>query len=283
MVLVDAALAYANLPRREEDAHKGDFGRVLLVSGSSRYVGAPFFAAQAAVNTGSGLVYLLTPQTIHPILAQKLNEPIFLPAAADENGQITTSAMSLVFSQKADAYMIGPGLGQSAQVRDVVWECIRSLTCPIVLDADGLSVIAKTPEILKEAHTPLVITPHPGEFARLCPGFDPSRRAACASAFAKEYRVIVVLKGHRTVTALPDGRCFENTSGNPGMAKGGSGDVLSGIIVSLIGQGIAPEIAAYTGVWLHGRAGDLCKETIGEYGMTPTDLLVAIKSVLRDC
>jgi len=165
----------------------------------------------------------------------------------------------------------------------VVRECLESLTCPIVLDADGLNTIAKTPACLKTANAPLVLTPHPGEFARLYPKFDPTRRAECATEFAKEYGVTLVLKGHRTLVATADGRLYENTSGNPGMAKGGSGDVLAGVIASLIGQGIAPDVAAYTGVWLHGRAGDLCKETYGEYGMTPTDLLQMLKTVLRGC
>ncbi len=283
MVRVDAELAYAGIPKRAEESHKGDYGRVLCVCGSMRYVGAPFFAAQAAVNTGSGLVYLVIPDVIHSILAQKLNEPIFLPVATDENGQLTSRAIKTVLSRSKDVCLIGPGLGQSAEIRALVSECIRSLSCPIVLDADGLNVIAKTPEILREAKNSVILTPHPGEFARLYPKFDANHRAACASAFAKEYHVTLVLKGHRTVTALPDGRCFENTTGNPGMAKGGSGDVLAGMIASLIGQGIAPGVAAYTGVWLHGRAGDLCKETLGEYGMTPTDMLSEIKTALRDC
>lgn len=274
---------YQNIPRRAEDSHKGDYGRVLIVSGSRNYVGAPFFAASAAVNSGSGLVYLMIPDVIYPIVAQKLNEPIFLPTPSDKNGQITELALSAILKQKKDVCLVGPGLGQSRAVSALVRECVRTLDCPLVLDADGLNAIAKTPEILKEAKAPVVLTPHIGEFRRLYPAFSEERRVEDALAFAKEYQVILVLKGHRTITALPDGRWFENTTGNPGMAKGGSGDVLSGMITSLIGQGISPEIAAYTAVWLHGRAGDVCKESIGEYGMTPTDLLSAIKTVLRDC
>lgn len=275
MVLVDQTAALGTIPKREADTHKGNYGRVLIVSGSRQYVGAPFFSAQAAVNTGSGLVYLVIPESIWAVLAQKLNEPILLPYDSMDG------ALKTVLGQRADVCLIGPGLG--AGVKDLVRECIRSLTCPIVLDADGINAVAKTPEILKTAAAPLVLTPHPGEFARLFPRFDPSRRAECAAEFAKTYGVTLVLKGHRTLTATADGRIYENTSGNPGMAKGGSGDVLAGVIASLIGQGIAPDIAAYTGVWLHGRAGDLCKETIGEYGMTPTDLLSGLKTVLRGC
>ncbi|MBE6915112.1 MAG: NAD(P)H-hydrate dehydratase [Ruminococcaceae bacterium] len=274
---------YRNIPRRVADSHKGDYGRVLIVSGSRNYVGAPFFAASAAVNTGSGLVYLMTPDVIYPIVAHKLNEPIFLPVPSDENGKITEAALPTILKQKKDVCLFGPGLGQSRAVSDLARECVRSLDCPVVLDADGLNAIAKTPEVLKEAKAPIVLTPHVGEFSRLFPAFSERRRVEDALSFAKEYQVIVVLKGHRTITALPDGRLFENTTGNPGMAKGGSGDVLSGMIASLIGQGISPEIAAYTAVWLHGRAGDVCKKLIGEYGMTPTDMLSAIKTVLRDC
>ncbi len=275
MVRVDSA--QINIPKRADESHKGDYGRVLMISGSKNYVGAPFFAAQAAVNTGSGLVYLAVPECIYPILVQKLNEPIFLPYASEEN------ALHTALHQRADVCLIGPGLGQTYAVRELVRECIRSLSCPIVLDADGLNAIAKTPECLKEASVPLVLTPHPGEFARLFPKFDASRREECAAEFAKTYGVTLVLKGHRTLTATADGMLYENTSGNPGMAKGGSGDVLAGVIASLIGQGIAPDVAAYTGVWLHGHAGDLCKESLGEYGMTPTDLLSYLKPALRGC
>ena len=277
MVLVDEALALQNIPKRAAETHKGDYGRVLILSGSKNYVGAPFFAAQAAVNVGSGLVYLVIPDCIYPILAQKLNEPIFLPFDSTE------SALKTMLHQKADVCLIGPGLGNDRAVKAVVRECLTRLSCPIVLDADGLNAIAKHPECLKEANAPLVLTPHPGEFARLFPAFDPSRRAESALAFAKEYQVTLVLKGHKTLVATENGTLYENTSGNPGMAKGGSGDVLSGVIASLIGQGIAPEIAAYTGVWLHGHAGDLCKEMFGEYGMNPTDLLQMLETVLRGC
>lgn len=277
------ASVYQNIPKRLPDSHKGDYGRVVIVSGSTNYVGAPFFAASAAVRTGSGLVYLLVPDSIYPIVAQKCNEPIFLPVAADQEGRMQAGAIKTILKQPAAAVLVGPGLGQSEEIRALVCECIRSLSCPMVLDADGLNAIAKTPEVLKEAKAPLVLTPHPGEFKRLFPAFSAKRRVEDALRFAQEYRVVLVLKGHQTITALPDGRFFENTTGNPGMAKGGSGDVLAGMIVSLIGQGIAPEIAAYTGVWLHGRAGDICKEQLGEYGMTPSDMLMAIPAALRDC
>ena len=275
MVLVDGKIALGNIPKRSADTHKGDYGRVLIFSGSKQYVGAPFFAAQAAVNAGSGLVYLTIPECIWSPLAQKLNEPIFLTYDSEFD------ALKTILNQRADVCLIGPGLG--TEMRSVVRESIRSLSCPIVLDADGLNAIAKTPEILKEATAPLVLTPHPGEFARLFPKYDVSNRAECALKFANTYGVTLVLKGHRTLTATADGRLYENTSGNPGMAKGGSGDVLAGVIASLIGQGIAPDVAAYTGVWLHGYAGDLCKEKFGEYGMTPTDLLGSLKTALREC
>lgn len=281
--MITDASVYNHIPKRAPDSHKGDYGRVLIVSGSTNYVGAPFFAASAAVRTGSGLVYLMVPDSIYPIVAQKCNEPIFLPVASDQDGKMQSSALKLLLKQRADACLIGPGLGQSEEIKALVRESICSLSCPIVLDADGLNAIAKTPEVLKKAKAPLVLTPHLGEFQRLFPAFSPARRVEDALRFAQEYRVVLVLKGHKTVTALPDGRWFENTTGNPGMAKGGSGDVLAGIIVSLIGQGIATEIAAYTGVWLHGRAGDICKEKLGEYGMTPSDMLMAIPTALRDC
>lgn len=278
MIQVDAARVYAGIPKRRQETHKGDYGRALLVCGSMHYTGAPFFAAQAAVNTGSGLVYLAVPRGIYPILAAKLAEPIFLPLAEDPFGGIERSALGEILDHaaKMDVCLIGPGLGRGDSAAYVVRSLIANLTCPMVLDADALFVVANAPECLRAAKGSLILTPHAGELVRLIGNKSPA-------AFAKEYGVTLVCKRHETVTICPDGTEYQNTTGNAGMAKGGSGDVLAGMITSLIGQGIAPEVAAYSGVWLHGRAGDLCKAELGEYGMTPSDLLRFIPRTLRDC
>ena len=254
------------LPKRARDAHKGKFGRILLLCGSEKYAGAAFFSAQAAVNTGSGLVFLSVPEKLRPILSAKLNEPIIISRRIKDF--------------RADAALIGCGLGLARKSRKLVLSEISKEGAPLVVDADAITLLARSGYDLKKSPRELILTPHEGEFLRLVPDFDNSRREEFAGNFAKQNGVTLVLKGHRTITAAKDGKLYINTNGNPGMAKGGSGDVLSGIITSLLGQGICAEKAAYTGVWLHGAAGDSASAKFGEYAMTPTDMLRELKSVL---
>ena len=264
------------LPRRRRDAHKGDFGRVGIWAGSVGYTGAPVFAARGAVRTGSGLVFLHVPQKIWSVVAVKCDEamPFPLPDADDE---------LLERMQPLDAALIGPGLGANEDVRDRVRRLCLRLDIPLVLDADGLNAFASCPEQLRCRTAPTILTPHEGEFARLTgcelPVHD---RLSAAKQAAEGLGCVVVLKGHRTVTAAPDGRVWINTGGNPGMAKGGSGDLLSGIILSLLGQGFPTAESAAMGVWLHSRAGDLCAGQLGEYAMTPSDLLDALPAAMRE-
>lgn len=255
------------LSTRDRNAHKGNFGRVLLLCGSEKYTGAAFFSAQAAVNTGSGLVFLSVPDKIRPVLASKLNEPIIVPR---RSGEI-----------KNDAVLLGCGLGLSRKSEKLVKKLIFSGTSPLILDADAITIAARLKLPLEKSPRKLILTPHEGEFARLIPDFSHDRREEFAANFAKENKCILVLKGKRTLCTDENGDLYANTTGNPGMAKGGSGDVLAGIITSLTGQGIPPLRAAYTGVWLHGAAGDLAAEIHGEYSMTPTDMLCALKSVMK--
>ena len=255
-----------SLPKRNPFSHKGDFGRVLLICGSKKYTGAAYFAAEAAVNTGSGLVFLAVPGKIRPILAAKLNEPILVSRRMKSDG--------------FDATLFGCGVGLSHESLHTLKRELSSEGSPLVLDADAITLMARYGISPKSAKRELILTPHEGEFKRLVPDFSNDRREEAARNFAKETGCILVLKGHRTVTATPDGEIFINTTGNPGMAKGGSGDVLAGIITSLIGQGIPPKKAAYIGVWLHGAAGDMACETFGEYSMTPTDMLACLKSTI---
>ncbi len=253
------------LPERMRNAHKGNFGRVLLICGSKKYTGAAYFAAQSAVNTGSGLVYLSIPDEIRTVLGIKLNEPILI--SRDE------------CDMRSDATLIGCGLGLSDDARTLLTKELKKEASPLIIDADAITLMARN-GLSFDTSRELVLTPHEGEFMRLVPDFDNTRREEFAENFAKENGCTLVLKGHRTLTATKDGRIFANTTGNPGMAKGGSGDVLAGIITSLIGQGIPPETAAYTAVWLHGRAGDIASEKYGEYSMTPTDMLCTLKSAI---
>lgn len=264
--LKEITKADISLPKRNRMSHKGDFGRVLLICGSKKYTGAAYFAAQAAVNTGSGLVFLAIPEKTRPILAAKLNEPILVPRRTSGAG--------------FDATLFGCGVGLSRESLSILKRELKTAASPLVLDADAITLMARHGISPKDTRRELILTPHEGEFRRLVPDFSNDRREAFASAFAKKEGCILVLKGHRTVIAAPDGEIFINTTGNPGMAKGGSGDVLAGIITSLIGQGIPPKEAAYIGVWLHGAAGDRSAEAFGEYSMTPTDMLGCLKSTI---
>ncbi len=268
------------IPARRPDSSKEDYGRVMAVCGCRGYTGAAFFAAQAAVRTGSGVVTLAVPDCIYPILATKLQEPVVVPLEHCEDGKITKKSVQTIAGQYKHAVLIGSGLGRSAGVREAVQYLLAMETVPIVLDADGINAICGNIDSLKNTKYPVVLTPHEKEFSRLL-GREIRDREEDALSFAKAYHCIVLLKGHRTIIAAFDERIAVNETGNPGMAKGGSGDVLSGIILSLLGQGLAPFDAAASGAYLHGKAGDFAANEIGEYGMTPSDMLLKIPQVLR--
>ena len=198
-----------------------------------------------------------------------------------ENGLFSMDALPklLALAEKADALLIGCGLGRSDTLTEIVCTLLEKAACQIVLDADGINSITGHKDILRRTAKPVVLTPHAGEFARL--SGKPDATAADAAQFAQDYRCIVLYKGHRTRIFTPDGGCYRNTSGNPGMAKGGSGDVLAGMLVSLCGQGIDAVPAACTAAWLHGRAGDLAANALSEYGMTPSDMLTQLPILLK--
>ena len=268
------------LPDRNPDSHKGDYGKILLLCGSRGYTGAAALAAMGALRSGAGLVYLAVPESIYAIEACKLTEAIVLPLP-DEGGTIAMSALSEIrrLLPKMDAVLIGCGLGQSEGTRAVLETVLREFSGPVVVDADGINLLAKHMDILRERHAPTILTPHAGEFVRIG-GDNKADRVPETLRFAMKYGCILLLKGHETV--ISDGKeTYVNQTGNPGMAVGGSGDVLSGIIVSLLGQGIEPLKAAACGAWLHGKAGDICAEEIGQYGMLPTDLVEVLPRLLK--
>ena len=267
------------LPDRDKEAHKGNFGKNLLLCGSRGYTGAAYLAAMGALRSGAGLVFLGVPESIYDIEAVKLNEPVVFPLP-DEAGKLSADAIPEILERlpAMNAVLIGPGLGQSEGTLAVVQAVLENAQCPVVLDADGINVMAAHKDILRGRTNPTVLTPHAGEFARL--GVNPADRAAAAEEMARMLGCILLLKGHHTV--ITDGTStYINPTGNPGMAVGGSGDVLSGIIVSLLGQGIGPLEAAACGAWLHGAAGDICAEEIGQYGMLPTDMLTVLPRLLK--
>lgn len=268
------------LPNRDPFAHKGCFGRLLLLCGAVGYTGAAALAARAAVRGGAGLVFLGVPQSIYAIEAAKLDEPIVFPLP-DNDGKLSPAALPEIFSrlEKADVCLLGPGIGLSEGTEQVVVEVLRQAKCPLILDADGITLAAAHKDILRERTAPTILTPHDGEFRRLMAEPEPDRQAA-AAALAQEINAIVLLKGHHTL--ITDGvTLYVNHTGNPGMATGGSGDVLSGLLAALVGQGIAPLEAAACAAWIHGAAGDLCAAELGQYGLTPSDMVLTLPRLLK--
>ncbi len=281
-----------SLPRRAREAHKGDFGRACILGGSVGYSGAPVLAAQAAVRTGAGLVSVLVPEPVWPVAAAKLSSamPFPMPAIPWEAvgpGRGTFSRLALdrakEHTDKANAVLIGPGLSRAEDAAWLARKLTEELSCPLVLDADGINALEGHIDVLDSRRGRLtVLTPHDGEFARLTGEMPGEDRVETARTFAVYHGCVLVLKGHRTVAAFPDGEVFVNTTGNPGMAKGGSGDVLAGMILSLMGQGLEARQAVPWAVCLHGRAGDLAAAELGEYGMTPADLIKKIPQMLKN-
>lgn len=268
------------LPDRDPWGHKGTFGRILLLCGSRGFTGAAYLAAMGALRCGAGLTFLGVPESIYAIEAVKLNEPVVFPLP-DEKGMLSIFAVPEIEKRlpQMDAVLVGCGLGQSPGTFSVVKTVLEQARCPVVLDADGINVLAAHKDILRGRAYPTILTPHEGEFLRFG-GTVGEDRMASAAHFSREWNSIVLLKGHRT--CITDGTLgYRNETGNPGMAVGGSGDVLAGMVVSLLGQGMKPLEAAACAVWLHGAAGDLCAEEIGQYGMLPTDMLTRIPRLLK--
>ena len=281
METITGAFVRRSRPRRDPEGHKGTFGKVLCVCGSVGYTGAPIFAGRGAVRTGSGLVFLAVPESVWPVAAVKSDEAMPFPVPEAE-GRLSLLAEEPIRrrAESCDAVLIGCGLGRGWQT-DALVRKLLTIEKPLVLDADGLNALSGREELLQKRAAPTILTPQEGEFLRLGGGLSAGREAA-AAAFSEKYGVYLVLKGHRTVVAAPDGRLAVNGTGNSGMAKGGSGDVLAGMILSLLGQGCEAFAACCAGVWLHGRAGDLAAADKGERGMTPTDLLEQIPYAMKD-
>ena len=267
------------LPARRADGHKGTFGRVYIYGGCVGYTGAPVYAGEAAVRTGSGLVYVGVPEAIYPIAAVRCRDAMVQPLPRDDGALLERM-------NACDAVLIGPGLGREPETERRVLYLLRHLAVPVVLDADGINAVSAHIDELDGRRAVTVVTPHEGEFARLDPSFSPGagaeERERAAAAFARRHGCVVVLKGPGTIVACPDGRKLQNTTGNCGMAKGGCGDILAGMILSLLGQGAGAAEAAACAVWLHGRAGDLAAAELTAYAMTPTDLLGRLPAAFKE-
>ncbi|TET36011.1 MAG: NAD(P)H-hydrate dehydratase [Planctomycetota bacterium] len=272
---------------RQRGSHKGDFGRVLIVAGSPGLTGAAYLAGKAAARTGSGLVTLAVPSDLNAILEAKTTCIMTLPVPEQVGGFFTPKSLNRVleFAGSCDAVGLGPGIGRNPITREFVLGLVEKLDKPTVIDADGLFHLAEKLDVLKSAKGPRILTPHPGEFRMLSgkeTGEIQEKRQDVAKEFASGHNVICVLKGHETVVADGD-KVYVNKTGNPGMATGGTGDVLTGIIVSLLGQGLSPREAASSGVYLHGLAGDISAKSKGEHSMIASDLLDSLPEAVGKC
>ena len=268
------------IPIRNDVSHKYSIGSVLLLCGSVGYTGAPFLATMGAMRSGIGIVFLGVPASIYPIEAVKLTEPVVFPLP-ENDGIVSSGAIEVLRSKlnRADAVLLGPGLGISDEAEQVARYVLENYDGPVVLDADGITLMKSHKDVLRDRTGVTIITPHEGEFVRFT-GEKITDRRKSASKLAKDLGVIVALKGHNTI--VTDGATFYlNKTGNPGMAVCGCGDVLSGIIVSLLGQGMDAFDATACGVWLHGASGDICAEEIGQAGMLPTDMLNVLPRLLK--
>jgi len=277
------------LPERPADANKGSFGKVLVIGGSSNYIGAPYLACSGAIRVGAGLVTLATASSLQSILASKLTEVTYLPLPESRPGTISSDAARLIQQQlnQYNVIVLGCGLGQSQSAISLVRSLLfRSKTAlpALVIDADALNILAQTPKWWEQLTTDAILTPHPGEMARLAEvtvdGVQ-SDRSGVARKVADRWHKTIVLKGAHTVIVAPDGQSKISPTANPGLASAGTGDVLTGVIAGLVAQGLSLFDAATCGVYLHAEAGEMVKAKLGDAGMIATDLLSALPLVIK--
>ena len=283
---VDRSDAVELLPKRPLSAHKGTFGKALVLAGSVGFTGAAAMTSEAALRVGTGLVTLGIPESLNVVMEMKLTEVMTRPLSETESQTIASAARDEIIEllSGADVVALGPGLSREPETVSLVQNLCKEIRIPKVIDADGLNALAESKDILNELGPQTILTPHPGEMARLmgCSITDvQSNRIEVARDFAKEHCVVLVLKGAPTVTANPDGTAYLNTTGNQGLASGGTGDVLTGTIAGLIAQGVSVTDAAVLGVYLHGLAGDLAAMKQGEAGMLAGDVLHHLPKAIR--
>lgn len=284
--LITEDLVRELLPQRKPNSHKGTYGRVLILGGSPGLTGAPAMAGQTALRSGSGLITVGIPAGLNSILEAKLTEVMTypLPETLDQGLSSNALAPVLNFLKNCDAAGIGPGIHPDQEALSLLKGVIRRTPVPLVLDAGALTLLSRELSLLKEAAQPLVLTPHPGEMALLLDSTVEEverERLKVAQKFSVTFRITLVLKGARTIVALPSGEVFVNITGNPGMASGGTGDVLTGLLTSLIGQGLSVGDASLLGVYLHGLAGDRAAKNVGEAALTATDLIKELPGTLK--
>lgn len=274
------------LPLRETESHKNDFGHVLVIAGSRNMPGAACLATNAAVRSGAGLVTVAFPKSAYPSLASHTVESMLMPLPEDENGSLSAEAAAIILENlsRFDAVVMGCGLGKGEGVTAVVNSVLSEFTKTVVLDADGLNAVSQDMSVLEHSPASIIVTPHPGEMARLCGktvGEIQDDRRTVATEFAKKYGVTVLLKGAATLVCGKDGLCYVNVTGNPGLAKGGSGDILSGLIGGLCASGLTPFSAASAGAFIHGLAADFAKNKKSMSAMTGSDVISCFSKVFK--
>ena len=279
--LLDDKRVYDALPERPEHGHKGTFGTCIVMAGARGYTGAACLAARSAVRAGAGLVKLAVPAGCCPVVESHVLEPVKVPLPETEAGTLSQEALGSLLEIGADAgaFAIGPGITTDPDTAALVCSLLPELDRPFVLDADGINCLSGSLDVLKKLRAPAILTPHPGELARLTGG-ETARvnadRIETARSFTREHGIFLVLKGAPTVVASPEGIVYVNPTGNSGLGSGGTGDVLTGLIAGLLAQGAPPLDAACAGVFLHGRAADLAIEDLTEYSLCASDVLEAI-------
>ena len=268
------------LPKRNPISHKGNYGKLLIIGGSAGYTGAPTLAARAAVRSGAGLVSLGVPDSIYQITAVKNDEAMPFPLA-DRDGHLSADALPVILDRlsNCDICAIGMGLGRGDELTELVCNLVMESNKPLIIDADGLYALSQNISVLEHSKKPVVLTPHEGEFPRLG-GTLTGDRVSDARTFAEKYNCVMILKGHHSICAFPDGEVYIISNGTPGMAKGGSGDVLSGILAAMMGQ-FPLKQAVITAAYLHARTGEICDEKFGEYSMTPSDIIENLSTVTK--
>ena len=286
MERTDKNIVKRAVPKRPDDANKGTTGTLLSICGSYGMAGAAILSGKAALRCGIGLEKLALPKSIYPIAAQSIFESVFLPLSETDDGKISRLNIPYLLAEakKSTAVLLGCGLSVCDDTKALVKSFVENCTAPMVLDADALNCIADNPEILKKRKSDIIITPHPGEMGRLC-GITAKEvnadRVDVALSFAKKYGVITVLKGSGTIIASPNGQALLNTTGNSGMATGGSGDVLAGMTAGLLAQGKSAFDCAAAAVYLHGLAGDFAAEKLGKISMLPSDIIDCIAQAFK--
>ena len=284
--LSTAQLIRSHLIPRPADAHKGSTGHLLVIAGSIGKTGAAAMTSMSALRTGAGLVTLGVAESLNAALEGRMLEAMTAPLPESGSGVLGESAFNAIQQELPGkrCLALGPGLGQAAETKKLICKIIRQSEIPVVVDADGLNNLAGELKHFKKASAPIILTPHPGEMARLLDtrvSKVQQNRIKCAREFSVQYNVHVVLKGARTIIAHPDGRVFINPTGNAGMASGGMGDVLTGVIAGLIVQGLTPEAACHAGVYLHGAAADSLVEDMGPYGFLAGDVMKTIPGEIK--